>query len=118
MSDTAAPLAGASGTDAMLATLLARWCARLDPATDAPDAQVPYLQQARRKVQQTLGGYLRWMSESDLSLYRRLMTAHDADEWSAQFFLCFDLMVRTRGAAIAVLRMHELFRLLQPHVTR
>ena len=38
--------------------------------------------------------------------------------WQARHTIKLDLMVRTRGTAIAVLRMHGLYRLLQPHISR
>ena len=83
-----------------------------------PDDRATHMHEARHTLQATMGAYLPWMQPPDAALYIDLLRAPDADALSGQFFRCFDLMVRTRGTAIAVLRMHELYRLLQPHVAR
>lgn len=103
---------------AMLSLLLTRWSQ--GPKAAAPavaDGHQP-VGQARYKLEQALADYLPWMDAPDKALYDRLMRARHVDELGALFFRCFDLMVRTRGTAIAVLRMHELYRLLQPHIGR
>lgn len=108
----------AVSTHAMFDILIARWCAAPGAAPVAPGTCAQHMVLARQKLQDALGSYLPWMSAADVLLYDRLLRAQDADELSDLYFRCFDLMVRTRGTAKAVLSMHELFRLLQPHITR
>lgn len=96
--------------------LCTRWSALQRGVPSAGACGAGHMAQAARLLEDALARYLPWMSETDLALYECLLRARDADELGAQFFRCFDLMVRVRGAAVGVLRMHELFRLLQPHV--
>ncbi len=105
-----------SDTQAMFEALFTRWSASQRVATAADACGTGHMERAARLLEDALVRYLPWMSEADLVLYERLLRARDADELGAQFFRCFDLMVRVRGTAVGVLRMHELFRLLQPHV--
>ncbi len=107
-----------ANTHAAFDALMSRWSALHDAHTSAGDHGVEHMRLARHLLDGTLSGYLPWMVPEDLALYQQLQQARDADELGALFFRCFDLMVRTRGMAVAVLRVHELFRLLQPHITR
>jgi len=104
--------------DAMFSTLMSRWNTAPELQGLVPDDRATHMHEARHTLQATMGVYLPWMQPPDAALYIDLLRAPDADALSGQFFRCFDLMVRTRGTAIAVLRMHELYRLLQPHVAR
>lgn len=107
-----------ASTHSMFTVLLARW----DTAPGLPEATPPqasgHMHEARHVMKAAMQVYVPWMQPQDVALYDSLLQAPDADALSAQFFRCFDLMVRTRGTAIAVLRMHELYRLLQAHITR
>lgn len=107
-----------ANTHAMFDILLTRWSAADGSEAILSDQGAEHMRQARRLLKETLSRYLPWLDAADVALCERLLQARDADELSEQFFRCFDLMVRVRGTAVAVLRMHELFRLLQPHVTR
>jgi hypothetical protein len=110
--------AALASTSSMFAVLLSRW--NTGPEFTGPGSldATAHMKQARRTLRAALDPYLPWMLPQDVALYDSLLRSPDANALSDQFFRCFDLMVRTRGTAIAVLRMHELFRLLQPHVTR
>lgn len=103
-------------TQVVFDVLCTRWSALQRGVTPADSCGAGHMAQAARLLEDALSRYLPWMGEADLALYERLLRARDADELGAQFFRCFDLMVRVRGTAVGVLRMHELFRLLQPHV--
>jgi hypothetical protein len=105
-------------THAMLDALLSRW--RAAPERDRPvhDGEAEHMRLAHGLLADTLVRYLPWLDAHDAALYERLQQARNADELSELFLRCFDLMVRVRGAAVAVLRAQELFRLLRPHITR
>lgn len=100
-------------TPLMLDTLLARW--KSLPGHDSPSHASPVdrMSQARSILRATVEQHLPRMSPDDQALYARLLAAREAQAWRNHFFDCFDLMARTRGAAVAVLRLHELHRLLR-----
>lgn len=101
-------------TPSMLDTLLARWSslpdhhARIDHTSPAHRVC-----QARDILRLTIEDMLPSLSPGDQALYARLLAAREAHAWRTHFFDCFDLMARTRGAAIAVLRLHALYSLLR-----
>lgn len=100
-------------TPPMLDALLARW--RSLPGHSSDHSQTSAAQrvtQARAILSLTVESQLPHMSPADQALYARLLAAREAQAWRTHFFDCFDLMARTRGAAIAVLRLHDLYRLL------
>ncbi|MBL0919747.1 MAG: hypothetical protein IBJ14_13680 [Hydrogenophaga sp.] len=112
----------ATSTDALLSALLTRWdIAHARDATasvgEIDDALGP-MERVRLVLERTLSDYAPYFDASDSSLYRRLLDTRDVETLSALFFRCFDLMVRSRGLAIAVLRQHEIYRVLQPHIPR
>jgi hypothetical protein len=110
---THASLAEAPSTSIMLSMLLARW--QKTPRTENAPAGVPAeaLERARSLIVQTVGHYVDYLDPADQALYTELVSSPDARSIRERFFGCFDLLVRTRGAALAVLRLHELHRLLR-----
>lgn len=97
----------------MLDTLLARWSTL--PESDhcgRVQADVERVAQARAILMKAVGCYLTHLPSVDQVLYARLLSARSPGAWRNQFFDCFDLMTRTRGITIAVLRLHDLHRLL------
>ena len=100
-------------TPSMLDALLARW--KSLPHHDSPfhDSPVDRMSLARSILRATVEHHLPRMSPDDQALYARLLAAREAQAWRNHFFDCFDLMVRTCGASVAVLRLHELHRLLR-----
>ncbi|MBX3611494.1 MAG: hypothetical protein KF871_16495 [Hydrogenophaga sp.] len=98
-------------TRSMLDALLERWrsqpsdAARTGTSTDRAAC-------ARALIAKTIGAYLAFLPPSDLRTYESLIASTSCEELRDQFYVCFDLIVRTRGAATAVLRLQELHRLL------
>jgi hypothetical protein len=104
---------GSPVTPPVLDTLMARWSARPDAAqgSHAPvDAE--RVMQARGVLVKTMARYLPYLSADDRALYGRLLGTRQPQDWQRQFFECFDLLARTRGLTIAVLRLHELYGVL------
>ncbi len=97
----------------MLDTLIARW-STLPAGTHNQRAQadVERVAQARAILMKAVGCYLMHLPAADQALYARLLSARSPGAWRDQFFDCFDLMTRTCGITIAVLRLHDLHRLL------
>lgn len=110
---THASLADSTTTSTMLSMLLARW--QLAPRTESAQGAVSAeaLERARQLIVQTVGHYVDYLDPDDQSLYAELVASPDARGMRERFFGCFDLLVRTRGVALAVLRLHELYRLLR-----
>lgn len=108
----------AVNTHAMFDVLLVHWRAVPGSHATAGECAGEHMARARSLLQDALMRYQPWMDANDIAQYERLLQARDADELGGQFFYCFDLMVRVRGTTVAARRMHELFWLLQPHVTR
>ena len=109
---THASLAATPPTSVMLDMLLARW--QQAPRTEAPGGgQAEALERARKILAQTVGHCVPHLSPADQELYRALIDSPDPRALRERFFACFDLLVRTRGTALAVLRLHELYRLLR-----
>lgn len=108
----------ALNTNAIFDMLLSRWSALPETGVVPGQGDTEHMASARCLLVEALARYLPWLEPADLVLYERLLQARDADELSGMFFRCFDLLVRVRGVAVGVLRAHELFKLLQPHVTR
>lgn len=101
-------------TPSMLDTLLARWKSIPHPeASDPQPSPADRTGHARAIFRQTLERHLPHMTPADQALYARLVAAREVQAWRTHFFDCFDLMARTRGAAIAVLRLHDLHNLLR-----
>jgi hypothetical protein len=103
-------------TPSMLDALLARWSSL--PGHDASvgsehSSPAQRMNQARDILRATLDDLLPCLSPGDQALYARLLAARELHAWRTHFFDCFDLMARTRGAAIAVLRLHALYSLLR-----
>jgi hypothetical protein len=105
---------GSSVTPSVLDTLMARWSALPDTA-QGPRAPVDAerLVQARGVLVKTMQRYLPYLSADDRALYGRLLGTRHPQDWQRQFFECFDLLARTRGLTIAVLRLHELYGVLR-----
>lgn len=99
-------------TASMLDTLLMRWQEAPWLPNVAPQIPADPLAHARELISQTVGSHAERMSAHDRAAYARLLSLGDADELREAFFTCFDLMVRTRGPAIAMVRLRELHRLL------
>lgn len=100
-------------TATMLDGLLSRWKGK--PRSDLAR---PSTAESTRAVQgilaSAIGRYEAFLSPRDQALYATLMGARHPAEIRALFFEAFDLLVRTRGAAVAVLRIrdiHDHFRL-------
>jgi hypothetical protein len=105
-------LAETPSTSIMLDMLLTRW--QQAPRAEAPDAcQAEALEHAQKLIVQTVGHCLPHLDPDDQALYQAIVTSPDARHMRERFFACFDLLVRTRGTALAVLRLHELYRLLR-----
>lgn len=101
-------------TPSMLDALIKRWKAGPTPPPTKSFASASHrMAQARGILVQAIGAYLPHLAPNDQALYARLVATREIDGLRAHFFDCFDLMVRTRGAAIAVLRIQELHRLLR-----
>lgn len=98
--------------------LMDRWSLAPDEGRCAPELFAEHMLVARSKLEKALGRYRPWMDASDLDLLDRILSAPDAEELSRLYFHCFDLMERKLGMARAVLQMHDLFRLLRPHIVR
>jgi len=100
-------------TSSMLDMLMARW--RLAPRHDTAAHESPGdpMERAHTIFVQTVGHYVNYMEPADQALYATLIATADPESLRSLFFECFDLLVRTRGPAIAVLRMHELYRLVR-----
>ncbi len=107
-------------TPSMLDALLARWKSLPHQDSPCPASPVDRMSLARSILRTTVEHHLPRMSPDDQALYARLLAAREAHAWRNHFFECFDLMARTAGAAVAVLRLHELHRLLREgeHVGR
>lgn len=103
----------AAVTPGVLDTLMARWSAPPDQREGVIETvDIERVLQARGILMKTMERYLQYLSAEDLDLYWRLLgTRHPAD-WQEQLFDCFDLVCRTRGITIAVLRLRDLHRLL------
>lgn len=99
-------------TSSMLDTLLTRWHDAPWLPNIAPQAPADPMAQARELIALTLGPCADRLDAQDRSLYARLLAASDRHELRSAFFTCFDLMVRTRGPAIAMVRLRELHRLV------
>ena len=110
---THASLAEPPSTSAMLSTLLAR--RQTAPRSEEPQGTAPgeALERARSLIVQAVGPYVDHLGAADQALYADLVGSPDARSLREHFFGCFDLLVRTRGATLAVLRLHELHRLLR-----
>lgn len=80
------------------------------PVASSQDAVV----QARLLLAHSLDRFRPFMSMSDATLYQRLLDAREPRELGALYFVCFDLLARTRGIAVAVLGMQDLYRVLRP----
>lgn len=102
-----------TSTSSMLDMLMARWQATPPPARPSPPSPADALERARDIVIQTLGHYVKHLEAADQALYATLVSLADIDELRGLFFQCFDLMARVRGPAIAVLHVHELYRLMR-----
>lgn len=100
-------------TSSMLDMLMARW--QLAPRQDTAAHEAPgdAMERARNTIVQTVGHYVTYLEPADQALYATLIATTDPESLRGLFFQCFDLMVRTRGPAIAVLRLHELYRLMR-----
>lgn len=100
-------------TPSVLDTLMARWSALPDNAQD-PHGPVDAerIAQARGVLMKTMERYQPYLSADDRALYGRLLCTRNPQDWQRQFFECFDLVARTRGITIAVLRLHELYGVL------
>lgn len=109
---THASLAEAPSTSCMLDMLISRW--QVSPRAESLSAEpADAMERARSTIIQTVGHYVDYLEPGDQALYAQLIAASDAPTLRALFFQCFDLMVRTRGTALAVLRLHELYRLVR-----
>jgi hypothetical protein len=108
-----ATVAEPPSTSSMLDMLMARW--QLAPRHDMATHECPgdAMERARATIVQTVGHYVNYLESADQDLYATLIGATDPESLRGLFFECFDLMVRTRGPAIAVLRLHELYRLMR-----
>lgn len=99
-------------TPSMLDGLMARWKCQSPanvvrmPARDSTRAAQAILSNA-------IGRYVEFLTPSDRTLYAALLSAHEPRELRALFFESFDLLVRTRGPAVAVLRIREIHELLR-----
>lgn len=109
---TQAILSEPPSTSIMLDMLLTRW-------QQAPRPETPHegpgeaLELARKLIVQTMGHCQPHLDPDDQALYTALVNSTDARGLRERFFACFDLLVRRRGTALAVLRLHELYRLLR-----
>lgn len=108
-----ATVAEPPSTASMLDMLMARW--QLAPRHDTAAHESPgdAMERARTTIVQTMGHYVNYLEPADQALYTTLISTTDPESLRDLFFECFDLMVRTRGPAIAVLRLHELYRLMR-----
>lgn len=100
-------------TSSMLDMLMARWQMAPRPDTAQHESPADAMERARNIVIQTVGHYVNYLEAADQALYATLISLTEAEALRELFFECFDLMVRTRGPAIAVLRVHELYRLVR-----
>jgi hypothetical protein len=101
---------GSPVTPSLLDTLMARWSALPDTAQDPHAPTDPErILQARSVLMKTMERYLQYLSADDRVLYWRLLGTRNPQDWQRQLFDCFDLVARTRGITIAVLRLHELY---------
>lgn len=101
-------------TPSMLDALLARWRS-LPGQTGGPmrASEADRIAQARTILRRTVESLVCNLPPADQTLFERLQAASDLHTWRTHFFDCFDLMARSRGVAVAVLRLHDLHRLLQ-----
>lgn len=100
-------------TSSMLDMLMARWQLAPRHETAAHESPGDAMERARATIEQTVGHYVSYLEPADQALYATLIATTDPESLRDLFFECFDLMVRTRGPAIAVLRLHELYRLMR-----
>jgi hypothetical protein len=100
-------------TSSMLDMLMARWQLAPRHETAAHESPNDAMERARATIEQTVGHYVSYLEPADQALYATLIATTDPESLRDLFFECFDLMVRTRGPAIAVLRLHELYRLMR-----
>lgn len=98
-------------TPSTLDGMLARWASQEDIRGERPAHNG--LQAAHDVLRQTIGRHAHFLTRSDLALYASLMATREPFEMRARFFETFDLLVRTRGPAVAVLRIRELHALLR-----
>lgn len=108
-----AAFADSQMTASMLDMLMARWQMAPRPDPQPHESPSAAMERARGIVVQTVGHYVNYLEAPDQALYATLISLTDPEALREHFFQCFDLIVRTRGPAIAVLRMHELYRLLR-----
>jgi hypothetical protein len=98
----------------MLDALLARWKSLPGQTSDSMRAsEADRIVQARTILRRTVEGLVCSLPPADQTLFERLQATGDLHTWRTHFFDCFDLMARSRGVAVAVLRLHDLHRLLQ-----
>ena len=107
-----AAVASSPFTASMLDTLLTRWQEAPWLPTVAPQIPADPMASALELIAQTVGPFEDRLGPHDRCVYASLMALSDSDELRDAFFTCFDLMVRTRGPAIAMVRLRELHRLL------
>lgn len=99
-------------TPSMLDGLMARWKCQSPVGggrVAAPDSTTA----AQAILSKAIGRYVEFLTPSDRTLYAALLSAHEPRELRALFFESFDLLVRTRGPAVAVLRIREIHELLR-----
>jgi hypothetical protein len=97
----------------MLASLLARWQASPALPGVALRGEIDCLQEAHAELLRELGPFAPWLTKDEAGALRYLLQVNEADEFRASYGRCFDLMVRCRGIARAVLTMHKLHGLLR-----
>ena len=98
-------------TPSTLDGMMARWTSEAPAGRGHPAADTT--RAAKDILCQAVGRHAEFLAPADRALYGSLMTARDAAELRALFFELFDLLVRTRGPALAVLRIRELHGLLR-----
>lgn len=99
-------------TPSMLDGLMARWKCQ-SPATGRRMPPRDTTRAAQAILSKAVGRYVEFFTPADRSLYAAVLAARDPGELRALFFESFDLLVRTRGAAVAVLRIREIHELLR-----
>ncbi len=70
------------------------------------------LQRSIECMSKTLEPYYTCLSVSDRQLYAEWKAARRKEDIRALLFDCFQLMCRTRGPAVAILRIQEIARLI------
>ncbi len=108
-----AALAEPEFTASMLDMLMVRWQSVPCPETPSRPSPADAMERARGIIVQTVGHYVDYLEPTDQALYDRLTTLAKPESLRELLFQCFDLMVRTRGPAVAVLRAHEIHRLVR-----